>query len=151
MSTLGASWKKKRDEEARHADAQRGSVRDLALIATETTGITAVDSTEDTVISQTITVGGAKYLALRFWCEADVAGALTVTMRAYVDATLAASTRQYVAAAGYRHLDWNPYVDVSQGTRTVTVKMLTSASSLEIAAGEAQLIVETRGAQGVIS
>ena len=148
MTTLSGTLKKRRDEEAQWAEAQFGATQALDSIMAETAAPVTVDTNETAVLSVDVVVGGARYIAVRFWAECNVAGALTITCRLYVGADLKASTRQVVTAAGYRHFDWNCYIEAGLGSHAIAVRMLTSASSLAIAAGQAQILLSVRGVAG---
>ena len=147
-ATLGSGLKKKRDEESRLRDAMRDSTRHIGTVVVETDAQVTVTTAETPVLHKTLTVGGSHVVAVRFWGECNVAGAHTLTVRLYVDGVLAKSSRQLCTAAGYWHFDWNPYVAADPGVRTIAIRMLTSASSLTIASGQAQLIIEARGIFG---
>ena len=140
MTTLSGILKKRRDEEARF-----GAIQSLDAFMAENPAPVAVDMNETAVLSAPVMIGRGRYVAVRFWAECNVAGALTLTCRLYVDAALKASTRQIITAAGYRHFDWNLYIEAGLGSRTIAVRMLTSASSFAIAAGQAQVLLSIRG------
>ena len=148
MSPLSSALKKRRDEEAQREAAQFEVARAINMVVKQTTASIAVTAAETPVLAENLIVGGSRYIAVRFWAECNVAAALTMTCRLYVDSVLVKSSRQFATAAGYWHLDWNPYAVVTLGHHTIAIRMLTSTSSFAIAAGQAQVIFETRGVGG---
>ena len=99
MSPLSSALKKRRDEEAQREAAQFEVARAINMVVKQTTASIAVTAAETPVLAENLIVGGSRYIAVRFWAECNVAAALTMTCRLYVDSVLVKSSRQFATAA----------------------------------------------------
>ena len=139
-------WKKKRDEEARHRQGGRERLATVYAVDKNSSAVNVGASWEE-VCSKDFTLASAVTVLIHFTANLQNSQACLVEAQVEFDGDVKSytPTNNLPSSSTWLFSFQDAFERVKAGSKSVKVRLKTSAGSVTVAEGDARLIVEARG------